>query len=899
MAVAKLVVEINADLRNMQRDLDRATGAIRRFTSDVQRAGTAMTVGLTVPLSALGVSVGKAAADMDSLRRGLTSIAGSSKAASEQLTRLEDIARLPGLGFKEAIQGSIRLQAVGLSVGVAERSLRAFGNAVALTGGGKAELDRITVQLGQLSAKGKVLGQDLRPIIEAAPAVGRALREAFGTVDASDIEDLGLTTEQFLNRLLTSLEKLPRVTGGVKNSFENLTDSLFRAKVAIGEQLVPVIVPLVDGLTRTLEKVRTLDPELVRWGIAIAAVAAVIGPLILTLGAMTSAVAALAAAIGIGLLPLIVVGGPIVLGLGALAALWVRNKLETLAAANALDTFKASLLGLDQALLSAGIQQRITALVNIESARTKLTSDLVRATAQLDTLQRQAPGRFGDIGGAGNPHRDALGRLRPGQLATPKDFDPAALTRQQAEVTRLTSLLTGLGGEYNRVREEFRAMSAQFNQGLAPAGDAAPLSPHGDAKGPNLSGLLDGLTDRLRELRTLQAFGVAAADLLPDNIQEQIRLSNSLAGQLDTLTDGLRRFQQAGRTPPQGLTWGIDALTAQLAGAERELDRLALKFSQLDKMRGTADVTLGGVGVGLLPTRDQKRLGGSGSILAEQNAGALASAFAGLRESMTQFGRSVKEFGTSQLRNAVSGLAGMAAQFTPAGLAAYALSSAMEALRPVLEAVLVPVKIFGEILAISVVPWLRLLFPILKALAIVLSYVQEAFDRVVGVLLKGIGWFVRAIGKIINFLDPFGNPGNGLVKLGNSLRDSAESFFDAADEIKKKRKELMGMSFDDALNRTSDNLNRLSEAVLNAVEGFKVVRYRFAATQGAVPAAAPQQSVNMQSGAWGGLTVQGGIHIQAAPGEDANDFWQRLKRVIIQEARSHPEMRQLAAAVGG
>jgi hypothetical protein len=193
-----------------------------------------------------------------------------------------------------------------------------------------------------------------------------------------------------------------------------------------------------------------------------------------------------------------------------------------------------------------------------------------------------------------------------------------------------------------------------------------------------------------------------------------------------------------------------------------------------------------------------------------------------------------------------------------------------------------------------------LLFPILKALAIVLSYVQEAFDRVIGVLLKGIGWFVRAIGKIINFLDPFGNPGNGLVKLGNSLRDSADSFFDAADVITKKRKELRGRSFDVALNRTSDNLNRLSEAVLNAVEGFKVVRYRFAATQGAVPTAAPQQSAsNMQPGGWGGLTVQGGIHIQAAPGEDANDFWQRLKRVIIQEARSHPEMRQLAAAVGG
>lgn len=275
--------------------VEQFTGSLRNLSAGLITVGTALTAALTVPLAAIGISGVRAAAQLDSIKRGLRAVAGSSAEAETQLARLTEIAKLPGIGFQEAIQGSIRLQVVGFSAKEAERALRAFSQAVALTGGGRVELERITVQLGQLAAKGKVLSQDLRPIIEAAPAVGRALREAFGTVNAEDIQKLGLTSREFLDKLISQLETLPAVSGGARNSFDNFTDAVFRSSAAIGDAILPVLTkvigivePAIVGLGRAFQGL----PGLIQGAIVgFGALLASLGPLALTAGLLARTVA--------------------------------------------------------------------------------------------------------------------------------------------------------------------------------------------------------------------------------------------------------------------------------------------------------------------------------------------------------------------------------------------------------------------------------------------------------------------------------------------------------------------------------------------------------------------------------------------------------------------------------
>jgi tape measure domain-containing protein len=330
--------------------LDKAEKSLRglnRAADQMKAAGKALTVGVSLPLAGLaGFSV-KAAAEMDSLRRAMDAVTGSSAETSRQIGRLTVLAKLPGIGFQEAIQGSVRLQAIGFSAQFAERTLKGFANAIALTGGGRDELQRVQVQVGQLAAKGKILAMDLRPIIEAAPAVGRALRDAFGTVDPERIEAMGFSTDQFLDILLTQLEKLPQVSGGAKNAMENLADAGFRARAALGDALLPAVLPLVDGLANLLEKTESLNPKVMRTAIAFGAAAAVVGPLSIGIASLATAVGTLVIA-GAPLWPLLAAGGAITVGLSTLVGLFVKNKLEALAAAGAVDAFKASLVGMNK-----------------------------------------------------------------------------------------------------------------------------------------------------------------------------------------------------------------------------------------------------------------------------------------------------------------------------------------------------------------------------------------------------------------------------------------------------------------------------------------------------------------------------------------------------------------------
>jgi tape measure domain-containing protein len=252
---------------------------------------------LTARIAALGGSFFSAAVQMDSLERALRVAAGSSDEAKKQLAELTEVARLPGIGFQEAIEGAANLQAVGISADVAIRALREFSNAVALSGGGREQLRGVIVQLGQLANAGKVLAQDLKPILQQAPAVGEALRAAFGTVRSEDIQALDISTQEFIERLLRALAALPRASAGARNAFDNLTDALFRTSAALGRTFVPALARLAEIGADVVERVTaafTRLPQAVQTGaVALAALAAAVGPILGTLASLVTFVALL------------------------------------------------------------------------------------------------------------------------------------------------------------------------------------------------------------------------------------------------------------------------------------------------------------------------------------------------------------------------------------------------------------------------------------------------------------------------------------------------------------------------------------------------------------------------------------------------------------------------------
>ena len=188
---AELKIGIGADNSGLKQGLQDAEAQISAFVSKVGKIGQIgeqlssigqkMSVGLTLPIIALGGSAIKAYGDIQSLQKGLEAVMGSAGSASKEFERLKEVSRLPGLGMQEAVRGSINLQAIGIDADKARGILSQFGNAVASVGKGKAEFERAIYGVQQLANTDFPLGEDLNIIKDALPQVSNLLKEAFGS----------------------------------------------------------------------------------------------------------------------------------------------------------------------------------------------------------------------------------------------------------------------------------------------------------------------------------------------------------------------------------------------------------------------------------------------------------------------------------------------------------------------------------------------------------------------------------------------------------------------------------------------------------------------------------------------------------------------------------------------
>ena len=300
---AQLNLKLGIDVSSLSRELGKVESRMTKFGSQMQNIGSTMTQSITLPLLGVGAASLKAFADMEKLEKGLTAIMGSSELAKDEIVKLREVAKLPGLGLKEAVQGSVNLQAVGLSAEEAKNTLMGFGTALAATGKGKVELEAIQYQLTQMISKNKLLAEDYKVIQSNLPLMAKGLEAAFGTSNIEKIRETGISAKEFALRLAEGLSILPEtqnVTGGLANSFENLSDNIFIALSDFGNtinkslELEKVFTKVSDKLYAFVEGFKRLKPEvqsfIVYFGLTIAA----IGPAIFIIGKLISTYGALA-----------------------------------------------------------------------------------------------------------------------------------------------------------------------------------------------------------------------------------------------------------------------------------------------------------------------------------------------------------------------------------------------------------------------------------------------------------------------------------------------------------------------------------------------------------------------------------------------------------------------------
>jgi tape measure domain-containing protein len=234
---AAVNVKFGADISQFSTAMQNAAREMKKAGDQLQNVGKSMTMNLTAPIVALGAAALYSFGQIDSLKRGLISFSGSAQLAEEEFNKLREVAKLPGVGLEEAVRGSINLQAIGMSADKAREAMTAFGNAIATIGGGKENFDLAIRGFGQLMNASKPLQQDLYQIANQLPQINKLMIEAFGTNRAEDLAKMGISGKQLADFLVTKLGELPKVSGGIKNAFENMSDSVKISLASFGESL--------------------------------------------------------------------------------------------------------------------------------------------------------------------------------------------------------------------------------------------------------------------------------------------------------------------------------------------------------------------------------------------------------------------------------------------------------------------------------------------------------------------------------------------------------------------------------------------------------------------------------------------------------------------------------------
>lgn len=298
---------------DFSKKIDQANKDWSSYASDLISGGAALTAGVTLPLAALGTGALTMASQFEQADIAFTTMLGSAKESSAFLQELKNFAASTPFEFPELQEAAKKMMALGFESKTVIPIMRTIGDAVAGLGGNSALIDRITLQLGQMQAKGKVAASEMKTLAEAgipawqllADKIGVSVPEAMKMAEKGAItaaEAIPAILEGMTEKFGGMMEKQSQTAAG---KFSNMKDQITFILADLGKALLPFANTVLEMAKPILEVIKTVVdgfaalPQPVQAAIvAFAALAAAAGPVLLAVGGIISALTTLAPLLG-------------------------------------------------------------------------------------------------------------------------------------------------------------------------------------------------------------------------------------------------------------------------------------------------------------------------------------------------------------------------------------------------------------------------------------------------------------------------------------------------------------------------------------------------------------------------------------------------------------------------
>lgn len=824
---------------------------------EMQAGGRALTAAVTLPIVGVGVASVKMASDAAESANKFRVIMGP--AAAEVAAQLGVLHR--SIPVTSAALQDATSEFVGLftAMGFVPARARAMGIEMVRVAGDISSLHNVPLKDVFQSLESGLVGQTraLRKYhIDASEAALAQRALDAGIKGNIETMDRHTKTQLIFNSIVRdsadSMGDAAATAGSAANTFRFLQRDLGEAAITIGHELLPVIVPLVQSLSRVLQVVTTMSPHTLDMAIKFALVAATVGPVLVVLGSLTtiiggvvSVIAALvgSAAAGAGIAGVIaLLAGPagwiILFGVAAAAiAGWAAH---VRGAKTDVDSLQRSFAGMQVPQLSARFTEEARKMQDLQQRAADLSARLA-------------------VSGTG---RDVQGR--PVKFSIQEDRRLRRdLGDTNDQIREQQILLNALGGAWQKQGATEYATTQQTARDLARYNafvNALKVDPEGETVASIKAAAAAAKAAKAEQREFISELAGTVSSLV-DLRAAGVRFGQDLVG-IDRQAVATFQTVQAQIDASGGR---FDATTAKLFNLRAELLKIqavATEMRRHELLTGTIDIQHL---VNVTPTVDQARQareaarGGTvvvqpivqpvtvlpvtpGRIITTPSgdrgpavgppeidifAARLRVAGEFASTALRAFGRSIQEqllpignaarelvnpiyFFGSVLNEIAGAIRPIFEPLRPvlarlATVVAEGLAPVFEALAPVIDALIPLVRavmqVIGPILtalaplfrAIGII--LEALFPIFKLVAIAATYVGQVFGIVANIVLRAVGNIIIGLGKIVEAFAravdalPFVSA-KGAIRTAQGIQNFGRSLLGAADEMKNMANEM-------------------------------------------------------------------------------------------------------------
>lgn len=515
--------------------LDNLNRSFEATSKRLNSAGNALTAGLTVPLAAAGTAAVKYSSDMqEAINKVEVAFGGAADSVKEwSSTTLNSIGLAQGTALDMAALFGDMATSMGYSQDAAAQMSMALVNLAAdLASFKNIGIDQASTALKSIFTGETESLKELGVVMTQANLEAYALAEGYTTAYTAmdQAQQVAVRYQYVLANTQNAQGDFARTSDSTANQLRIFRESLKEAAATAGDELLPVITPIIGKLNELIQTFGDLDEgtqkAVVQTGLFLAA----LGPMLKVTGGITTAVK---------------------------AGITVYQTLRTVMAANTAATTAATAAqtGLNAAMAANPIGLLVTAIGTLLAVLGSFAVSAALTAESTDTLASSI-----------NEARQAYEDTR------------AELQESQASTLSMVDALARLAEEEHKTSAEKAAMLELVEQ----LNEAVPsLSLAYDAQTDSLNLTAEAIRS-LAEAEYARQEQEAAVERLSEAYQEQISIANELEAAEESLQEAKERYAEFDGVETRNSREETSFTAAQgaLIAAQGQYDRLTAAQEQ-------------------------------------------------------------------------------------------------------------------------------------------------------------------------------------------------------------------------------------------------------------------------------------------------------------------------------